>query len=239
MKILKIREGKIKVSLSPEEAVNVGLLRGQAISNKDLCTVVRHLLKEHRECEGWEKILVEAYPKMDGSYDIFVMGERQMATEKREDRQRRGYYGFGTREHLAFALYVLSGNRKTSPCLLHEEGGAPPLPRENVLVKPTLEERERPLPVEVYEFFGSAELKNENPEHGAIQGRLPPHTLYRTEHLTGEKECFSYILEVETEEGSGGDGVSFLCEFGRELSSVTEELLTEHTQKICPEELFS
>ena len=240
MKILKIREGKMKLSLDAQEASTAGLRQGQVISNKDLCTIVRHLLRGYSECDGWGNFQVEAYARIDGSYDIFVMGETRMAKPEENNTRKRCYYGFMTAEHLAFALYVLSKQKPSSPILCEEV--SPLIPQEptpmNVVEISSLFSGEPSLADEVRTFFISSEPKNESREGDRLLRKLPPVAIYRMEPMPPDHQGFLYILATEESESVGTSACFSLCEFGKELTTVTEELLAEHTRKITPEELL-
>ncbi len=238
MKILKIREGKWKLTLTAEEAQLYGLGRGRTISNKDLCATVRRLLKSQMEGEGWEKLLVETYPKMDGSYDIFVSGEPIM--EKRTGKSTFRYYGFESAEHLAFALYVLAKSKTVSPLAgegIEEEGHHPSV-EHNIVTEHSTTLGEHTLPKEVYDLFFHSESKTENPECEHLPRKLSSLCLYRTENLHTSCECYSFILAIDEADTQAVSQLLFLCEFGKELSKMTEELLMEHTSRISITELF-
>ena len=235
MKILRIREGKMKLSLTPEEATSFGIARGRVISSKDLCAIVRRLLKNEREGDALGGILAEAYPKADGSCDIFVTEEGAM--EKRKEKRGRRQYGFGSAEDLAFALYMLSKSKNGSP-LCGESGEEDECPSvlSNEIGVPPSHRREDSLPREVYDFFVGVEPKSENLEGDSLSRRLPGISLYKTEHTDGDGEAFGYILSLE--EGETSALANSLCEFGRELSALSAELLAEHTHPIEVGELF-
>ena len=236
MKILKIREGKIKLSLDTEEAASCGLCPRQVISEGDLSCIVRRLLKSEGVCEGWEGLIVEAYPRMDGSYEIFVTGDMPM--DKSTRKPSILYFGFSAWEHLAFALYVLARTRSCVRPLCEdscEEERDTPV---NIVDAPLPDKRGSTLPVEVSSLFFGSERKSENPDRELLLTRLPPCQIYRTEELGDGGECYSYILAAEETADEGAE-LSMLCEFGNPLTKITEEVLSEHASRIGISELFS
>ncbi len=229
----------MKLSLSVDEATKCGLGRDKVVSNKDLCAIVRRLLQNTLAGTAWEKLLVEAYPKMDGSYEIFVYGECIM--EKSERICTLHYYGFEKAEHLAFALYVLLKEKtQTKPVGEGTEDTCIASAEEvNFIEDGHSSQTDSHLPKEVYDLFFGGEEKTENPEREHFFHKLPPLTLYRTEHREGIGTCFSFVLSVMEEGGVGAIHLSPLSEFGKELSGISEELLLEHTSRIDVGELFS
>ncbi|MBR2612025.1 MAG: hypothetical protein IKC72_03045 [Clostridia bacterium] len=239
MKILKIREGKLKLSLSVDEATKYGLGRDKVISNKDLCATVRRLLKNSLSGTAWEKLLVEGYPKLDGSYEIFVYGECVM--EKSERSCALHYYGFERAEHLAFALYVLLKEKSQTKPIGEgtEETCISPAEQVNFIEDGSASQTDSILPQEVYDLFFCGERKNENPERDRLFHRLPPLSLYRMGHRENLGVCFPYILSVMEADGIGAIHLSPMSEFGKELTGISEELLLEHTSCIDVSEVFS
>ena len=239
MKILKIREGKLKLSLNPIEARTYGLGRGQVISNKDLCATVRHLIQNEIAQDGWERLLVEGYAKMDGSYDIFVTGELTM--EKAQEERTLQYFGFERREHLAFALYVLSKNTGKSPPLdmpeeeCTREGGQA---RGNVCTPTVHTGREESLPEEVCDLFFSSERKNENKVDAYLRRRLPPFRRFIIDGERSDSRGIRYILEIEDTVQASAKA-TMLREFGKPLTGLTDEILTEHSSPMDTDALFA
>ena len=229
----------MKLSLSVDEATKYGLGRDKVISNKDLCAIVRRLLQNSLSGMASEKLLVEAYPKMDGSYEIFVYGECIM--EKSERICTLHYYGFEKAEHLAFALYVLLKEKtQTKPVGGGTEDTYTVSAEEvNFIEDGNPSGNDTHLPKEVYDLFFRGDGKTENPEREHLFHKLPPLTLYRTEHREGSSVCFPFVLSVMEEEGGGHIHLSPLSEFGKELTGIGEELLLEHTSRIDVSELFS
>ena len=228
MKILRIREGKMKLSLSADEAKGCGILYGKAPSGKELCAIVRSLLQNEEEGRTLGEMLAEAYPKTDGSCDIFVTAERGMAKRTRSTESHT--LGFSRTEDLAFALYVLANiQRPPSDEETREVPCAPSQRSSSQVSRPSRERREEPLPREVYEFFSE-----ESREGGRTLRDLPTLSIYLTENGTGEG--YKYILHIEHALTAWEKSV--LSEFSSELTRLSPELLSEHTRRIEPTALM-
>ena len=179
-----------------------------------------------------EDIVVEAYPKVDGTCDIFVTEERRQGKRREEGHTR--YYGFSSVEDLAFALYVYAKSKITPPKMEEYERTLDSV-TENGVTKEASRKKEAFLPSEVYDFFILKEPKNENPECDWHKKRLPELAMYQTETTAGEKEVSLFLLEVKAPLSNAVT----LCEFGRELPTISEELLCEHTRPFTIKELVS
>ena len=228
MKILRIREGKLKLTLSAEEATEYGILYGRVPSSKELSAIVRRLLGS--ETEAWGSILAEAYPKTDGSCDIFVSEERER--ERRAPSGGGSLFGFHRREDAAFALYVLSGYYREPQSI---EAGGQESPARGSSRHPSRERHEESLPPLVYDFLIRLKDEENPPWSESNHNSLPSFSLYLTERMEGEG--YNYILEILDVLPEGARLA--LTEFGRELPKISPELLTEHTRRVEFSELLT
>ncbi len=234
MKILKIRDNKLKLSLTSEEAAHYGLNSKHTASAKELRDILIRIFAERREKFSIEeKILVEAYPKLDGSYDIFVSHiDTGKSTLIPTLHKTSTFWGFERIEHLAFALHVLflSEERaaRSSLCEREERRDSPNAQNSlrNDDERPLLSREYQSALFDTDDLFSGTLGKSESDRRARLLEHLGNCRIYQSEEREGVS---SYILEVRTEEGKNH---AFLCEFAKELSSFGTDILTEHTREL-------
>ena len=243
MKILKIRENKLKLSLSSEEAAEYGL--GNRTSTPgELRAAVERIFADRRELfRIEERIVVEAYPKMDGSCDVFVTNlSPAHPKEEGRDTEENMLWGFSSVGHLAFALYVLLCERERSasaPLCEREDDGRGEC--ENEVCEP---EDIRPIAAHYCEAgFGLGDLlcylraKTNNDRTQKLGEALEGCRIYKSERSQSESGC-AYILEV-TKAGARGMSIGQMSEFATPIQHLGKEVLREHTSELSLDTLLS
>ena len=241
MKILKIRENKLKLSLSCEEAAEYGL-GAHAATPSELRAAVERIFADRRELfRIEERIVVEAYPKMDGSCDVFVTNlPPACQREGTPGGEGTALWGFCSREHLALALYVLLCEREHA-C------GAPLCERdetqhsvcENELTdsgeQRSLSEHFSGESFCVCDLVGCLRAKTNNDRTQKLREALEGCRIYKSERPAEGGGC-TYILEM----GQGrGKGIGQMCEFASPMLHLGAEVLREHASEISLDEFLA
>lgn len=242
MKILKIRENKLKLSLSCEEAAQYGLV-SRAQSPRELRAAVERIFADRRELfRIEEKIIVEAYPKTDGSCDVFVTNLPVREQKDGEDAPRRvSLWSFASQEHLALALYVLLCEReRANAAPLCERDGAVDVECHNELCD---EGDMRPL-ADSYgaDAFAVCDLvrylkeKTGNDRTEKLKEAFRDCRLYKSESTDAEGGC-AYILEIKAD-GHRQEEICTMCEFSAPIQHLGAEVLCEHAREISLDALL-
>ena len=241
MKILKIRENKLKLSLSCEEAAVYGLSsHGQ--SPRDLRAAVERIFADRRELfRIEEKIIVEAYPKIDGSCDVFVTNLAPSGADSSDGVRRVSTWGFSSLNHLAQALQVLLCERERVGAMGLCERSS--LPCEACANELCTAENSKPLSLfYTTDAFCIEDLrqilreKTENDPRQRLDEALCGARIYKNARDVGSDEC-AYVLVVNERE-EDAERFNPLYEMATPVAQLSAEVLEEHAVALSLDELL-
>lgn len=241
MKILKIRENKLKLSLSSEEAAAYGLtLHPQG--PRELRAAVERIFADRRELfRIEEKIIVESYPKLDGSCEVFVTNVMGQSEGKEDNtRQQASLWGFCSIGHLALALYVLMLEReRTGSTPLCERDEEEMISPSNELCAETLcplSECYRTEEFTLGELVAYLREKTGNDRTQKLKEALQGAHIYKSERM-GEEGGGTYILSLGTSLARRQD-ISPLYEFAAPITNLDTEIIHEHSSELSIDALL-